>query len=112
AWQQYKELHGPYAALPAHFVQAADVSAEEQLRMMATVQSCVDSTISRTVRLPPNANAQEVGVVLQRAWALGLKGCAVYREGSRGGQAVRAAPRIERRQPTDPAMDELDLFDQ
>jgi ribonucleoside-diphosphate reductase alpha chain len=112
AWQQYKELHGPHAALPAHFVQAADVSAQEQLRMMATVQSCVDSMISTTVRLPPSANAQEVGVVLQRAWALGLKGCAVYREGSRGAQAGRAAPRTERRQPTNPAMHEPGLFDQ
>ncbi len=88
AWHRYKALHGPQASLPAHFVQAADVSSEDQLRMMATVQSCVDNAISKTVRLPQSANPQEFGVVLRRAWELGLKGCAVYREGSRAGEEM------------------------
>jgi len=85
AWHHYKSLHGQQALLPAHFVQAVDVSAEDQLRMMATVQSCVDNAISKTVRLPQSANAQEIGLVLRRAWEFGLKGCAVYREGGSGG---------------------------
>lgn len=85
AWHHYKALHGQQASLPAHFVQAVDVSAEDQLRMMATVQSCVDNAISKTVRLPQSANAQEIGLVLRRAWEFGLKGCAVYREGGSGG---------------------------
>lgn len=92
AWRHYRQLRGHPASLPAHFVQAADVSAEDQLRMMAAVQSCVDNAISKTVRLPQSANTQEIGLVLLRAWELGLKGCAVYREGSRGGEAV-VAPR-------------------
>lgn len=83
AWHQYKKLHGLQAPLPAHFVEAVDVSAEDQLRMMATAQSCVDNAISRTVRMRQGTNAQELGIVLRRAWELGLKGCAVYREGSR-----------------------------
>lgn len=85
AWHHYKALHGQQASLPAHFVQAVDVSAEDQLRMMATVQSCVDNAISKTVRLPQSASAQEIGLVLRRAWEFGLKGCAVYREGGSGG---------------------------
>jgi ribonucleoside-diphosphate reductase alpha chain len=85
ACQHYRLLLGQTAALPAHFVQATDVSAEDQLQVMATAQACVDNAISKTVRLPASANAQEHGVVLRRAWALGLKGCAVYREGSRAG---------------------------
>lgn len=84
----YMELYGQQASLPAYFVQAVDVSAEDQLRMMATVQSFVDNAISKTVRLPEAANSQELGFVLRRAWELGLKGCAVYREGSRGGEPV------------------------
>ena len=83
ACRQYQDLFGPQAPWPAHFVQAADVSAEDQLRIMANVQSCVDNAISKTVRLPQSASPQELGIVLQRAWELGLKGCAVYREGSR-----------------------------
>jgi ribonucleoside-diphosphate reductase alpha chain len=88
AWHQYKELRGQQASPPPHFVEAVDVGAEDQLRMMAAVQSCVDNAISKTVRLPPSANPQELGVVLRRAWELGLKGCAVYREGSRGAAGV------------------------
>lgn len=95
AWHHYKALYGEQALLPAYFVQAVEVSAEEQLRMMATVQSCVDNAISKTVLLPQSANPQELGVILRRAWALGLKGCAVYREGSRGGEAVIAPQRRE-----------------
>ena len=82
AWHQYKDLNGRQSSLPAHFVQAVDVSAEDQLRVMATVQSCVDNSIAKSVRLPNAANPQELGVVLRRAWELGLKGCVVYREGS------------------------------
>lgn len=82
-WRQYRKLHRPQAALPAHFVQAVDVSAEDQLHLMATAQSCVDNAIPRTVRLAHSASPQELGAVLRRAWELGLKGCAIYRQGCR-----------------------------
>ena len=41
---------------------------------------CVDNAVSKIVHLPASANVQEVGRVLLRAWELGLKGCAVFRE--------------------------------
>lgn len=61
---------------------AADISADEQLRMMSVVQSCVDSAVSKTVRLPRGTQPQELELVLLQAWELGLKGCAVYCGGS------------------------------
>ncbi|MDO9145976.1 adenosylcobalamin-dependent ribonucleoside-diphosphate reductase [Rhodoferax sp.] len=67
---------------------AADISPEAQLRMMSVVQSCVDSAISKTVHLPQGIRPQELELVLLQAWELGLKGCAVYREGRREGEAV------------------------
>lgn len=88
AMRQYTQLHGPKATLPAHIVEAVNISAEDQLLMMSTVQSCVDSAISKTVRLPQSAGPQELELVMRQAWELGLKGYAVYREGSRGGEAV------------------------
>jgi len=97
ACQHYRSLMGQTAALPAHFVQAVDVSPEDQLQVMATAQTCVDNAISKTVRLPRNATVQEHGVVLRRAWALGLKGCAVYREGSRRG-VIQGHGGLDRRQ--------------
>jgi ribonucleoside-diphosphate reductase alpha chain len=84
AWHLYRAMHGATPSMPAHFVQAADVGAEDRLRIMAAAQSCVDNAISRTVQVPASASPQDVNGVLHRAWVLGLKGCAVYREGSGG----------------------------
>jgi ribonucleoside-diphosphate reductase alpha chain len=78
----YRQLNGADAALPEHLVTLTDISAEEQLRMMSVVQSCVDNAISKTVRLPQGTRPQELELVLLQAWELGLKGCAVYCEGS------------------------------
>lgn len=78
----YRQGHGAHASLPEHLVTAADVSAEEQLRMMSVVQSCVDNAIAKTVRLPQGTRPQELELVLLQAWELGLKGCAVYCDGS------------------------------
>lgn len=88
AVRQYRQLHGPSAALPAHMVAARDVSSQEQLHMISVVQSCVDSAVSKTVHLPQGTGPKELELVLLQAWELGLKGCAVYREGSRGGESV------------------------
>lgn len=92
AWRQYRALHGVQAALPPWFVQASDVSVEEQLRMMEAVQSCADNAVSKTVHLRQDATQHDIGQAVQRAWALGLKGCTVYREGSRGGEVVLLRP--------------------
>ena len=84
ACRQYQALHGPDAPWPKHFVQAIEVSAEDQLNLMAAVQSCVEGAIAKTVYLPKSASEQDVGRVLQQAWELGLKGCAIDRLGRVG----------------------------
>lgn len=112
AWHDYKALVGPQVAMPAYFVQAVDISADDQLRVMTAVQSCVDNAISNTVRLPPSANAQELGVVLRRAWELGLKSCSVYHEGSRDGETVIADRVAERRRAEVVSVEGVSLFDQ
>ncbi len=84
ACRQYQALHGPDAPWPKHFVQTFEVSAEDQLNLMAAVQSCVDGAIAKTVYLPEAASEQDVGLVLQQAWELGLKGCAIDRLGQLG----------------------------
>ena len=55
------------------------VSAEDQLRMAAAVQSYVDSAVVATVTLPGTATAHEVGLVHLQAQELGLKACTVRR---------------------------------
>src|SRR5450830_1028388 len=79
AFRQYKALHGQHAALPAHFVEAINVSTEDQLRMIATVQSCVDNTMSTPIKLAPKTSEQEMNLVLIQAWELELKGIEITR---------------------------------
>jgi ribonucleoside-diphosphate reductase alpha chain len=83
AVQQFRHLHGDATPLPAHFAQAMNVSAEDQLRMASRVQMCVDNAVSKTVRLPQSASTHDLDLALLQAWELGLKGCAVYRSGSK-----------------------------
>lgn len=65
-------------------MQALEVSAQDQLKLMAAVQSCVDGAVSKVVHLPHSASEQDVGLLLQQAWELGLKGCAMDRLGQLG----------------------------
>jgi ribonucleoside-diphosphate reductase alpha chain len=88
AWRRYQLIHGTDVAAPPAFAEAAEVGAEAQLAMMSEVQTCVDNAIAKTIRLPASARPADLGQVLLRAWELGLKGCAVMREGIRGTDVV------------------------
>ncbi|EQD27821.1 ribonucleotide reductase alpha subunit, partial [mine drainage metagenome] len=48
----YRDMFGPEAPLPAHFVTAQDLTPAEHVRMQAAVQRHVDSAISKTVNVP------------------------------------------------------------
>lgn len=111
ALRHYQQLYGKHAPIPPHFVQAQDVGADAQLRMVAAVQSCVDSAVSKTIVLPQRANAREIEQVLSQAWELGLKGCTVYREGCAAGASVIAAQQAERRQPEETRIASPNLFE-
>lgn len=81
AWSQFTTLHGPDTPRPQDFVEASDVSPEEQLHLLSTVQSCIDGAVTNIVHCPRNATPQELGLVLLQAWELGLTGCLAQREG-------------------------------
>lgn len=70
---------------PGHRIEAADADAQAQLNMMAAAQPYVDSAIAKTVHLPASATPQDLERILLRAWELGLKGCAICRDGSTTG---------------------------
>ncbi|MBX3041253.1 MAG: vitamin B12-dependent ribonucleotide reductase [Bdellovibrionaceae bacterium] len=67
------------------------LSAEAHLKMMAAVQPFLSGAISKTVNLPAQATVEQIEKVYWRAWELGLKSVAVYRDGSKGGQPLSAA---------------------
>ncbi len=79
ALAQWRARQVPDTPLPDAFVFAPQITAADQLRMLAALQPHVDSGISKTVELPPDATVPDVASVYQLAWDLGLKGCAVYR---------------------------------
>jgi ribonucleoside-diphosphate reductase alpha chain len=71
---------------------AADISAEDHIRMQAALQNNgVDSSISKTVNLPNSATEADVREAIILAHKLGCKGLTLYRDGSRKEQVLRSA---------------------
>jgi ribonucleoside-diphosphate reductase alpha chain len=65
------------------FVVSQDISAEEHVRMQASLQAFVDNSLSKTINFPPNAIQGDVSHAYQLAWELGCKGITVFITGSR-----------------------------
>lgn len=88
AWQLFTQTHGTNAST-GHLVEADDVSPQEQLHLLSTVQSCVDGGVTNTVHCQKNATVQDLGLVVLQAWERGLNGCLAQRQGN----AVNASDR-------------------
>jgi ribonucleoside-diphosphate reductase alpha chain len=58
------------------------------LKMMAAVQPFISGAISKTVNMPEESTAEEIGQVYNEGWKLGLKAVAIYRDGSKKLQPV------------------------
>lgn len=67
----------------SHFVGAYDISVEEHIRVQATIQQFIDSSISKTTNLPNDYDASDLGDVILK-YADSVKGFTIYRQGSKG----------------------------
>ena len=65
------------------FVVSEDITAEEHVRMQASLQAFVDNSLSKTINFPSTATTKDVADAYQLAWKLGCKGITVYVTGSR-----------------------------
>ncbi|RFS22540.1 vitamin B12-dependent ribonucleotide reductase [Chitinophaga silvatica] len=58
------------------------------IRMMAAVQPFISGAISKTINLPHEATVAEIADSYMMSWELGLKACALYRDGSKLSQPL------------------------
>ena len=65
-----------------NWVEAHELSPEQHLTVQATAQKWIDQAVSKTINLPKDTTAQEVGGIYMMAWDLGCKGITIYRDGS------------------------------
>jgi ribonucleoside-diphosphate reductase alpha chain len=64
------------------------IHAHGHIRMMAATQPFISGAISKTINLPNEANINEIADCYQLSWELGLKACALYRDGSKLSQPL------------------------
>ncbi|MEO6188961.1 MAG: vitamin B12-dependent ribonucleotide reductase [Ginsengibacter sp.] len=58
------------------------------IRMMAATQPFISGAISKTINLPNEATLEEIAEAYKLSWQLGLKACALYRDGSKLSQPL------------------------
>lgn len=80
AWAKLKPEHRPVFAT-AFGQPGNEISVDGHLKMMAAAQPFLSGAISKTVNCPNNYTVADIRDVFVRAWRLGLKAVAVYRDG-------------------------------
>ncbi|CAN5269588.1 hypothetical protein BH09BAC2_BH09BAC2_01570 [soil metagenome] len=58
------------------------------IRMMAAAQPFISGAISKTINLPNEGTLEEIAEAYKLSWELGLKACALYRDGSKLSQPL------------------------
>jgi ribonucleoside-diphosphate reductase alpha chain len=66
------------------------ISAMGHVRMMAAIQPWISGALSKTVNLPETATVEDVEEVYFKAWKLGVKALAIYRDNCKVGQPLSA----------------------
>ena len=85
--QEWQARH-PEEPLPEHFVTAMELTPEEHVRVQATIQRWVDSSISKTCNVPNEYTIEQTAALYETMYRLGCKGGTVYRDGSRDEQVL------------------------
>jgi ribonucleoside-diphosphate reductase alpha chain len=64
------------------------IHAHGHIRMMGATQPFISGAISKTINLPNEATVEEIKDCYQLSWELGIKACALYRDGSKLSQPL------------------------
>src|SRR5580692_9374174 len=80
------------------------IHAHGHIRMMAATQPFISGAISKTINLPNEATVEEIADAYMLSWQLGLKACALYRDGSKLSQPLSTkSDKKKKEEEKDPA---------
>src|SRR6185436_13161879 len=74
--------------LPAHFISAMNISAEQHVHVLAAAQRNVDNSVSKTCNGAVNDTIESVDNLYRLGRQLGCKAVSYYRDGSRDNQVL------------------------
>jgi ribonucleoside-diphosphate reductase alpha chain len=80
------------------------IHAHGHIRMMAACQPFLSGAISKTINLPHEATVEEIADSYMLSWQLGLKACALYRDGSKLSQPL--SNKSDKKKKTDEVKEE------
>ena len=75
------------------------------IRMMAAAQPFLSGAISKTINLPNEGTIEEISDAYLLSWKLGLKACALYRDGSKLSQPLSNKSDKKKKSDTEVAQD-------
>ncbi len=78
------------------------------IRMMAAVQPYISGAISKTINMPQEATVDDIQEMYKRCWELGLKSCAIYRDGSKSAQPLSKSNKKELQAETEEELQRLE----
>ena len=87
----------------AIFKTANEIHWKDHIRMMAACQKHLNGAISKTINMPTDATVEDVEDAYMFAWQEGLKSVAIYRDGSKTMQPLRATKEEQEEEVEEPA---------
>lgn len=87
-WLDAQDVNEESLGTPEYFITSSGLTPEEHVKVMATAQKYVDSSISKTVNCPEGYTVEQVKQVYELMYKLGCKGGTIYRDNSRREQVL------------------------
>jgi ribonucleoside-diphosphate reductase alpha chain len=75
------------------------------IKMLGAVQPFISGAVSKTVNVPESATVEDIEDAYIKAWHLGIKALAIYRDGSKTAQALRTDAQKSKSAPSEAELD-------